>query len=314
VFVELAEEPLASRREILRTLRLGVPTTEAPFHRLQQQRRASPGWALPLLDEQGRRGVKVYLYSALNIDAARATRRQKHDVAMHLAARAEELEQSAQGGVVRDAVIKASERLVSFLGGSAEDDAWSDRLRRYLDLRRGVGWEGVDREALAREWLVHSEAWLHLESDADDHLIAAVRKLAMDAQVARDEAFADDGVEVIAFAGVVRHLDPEVAEIVSGAGETWRVPRRELDREGLARLGEAVSVIREELPDGGEAWLYAPAALLASATEGVESGFAPFDRTSEWIMETSEGRWLSQALRHEPTIAIGTSLLGDHES
>lgn len=306
--VQLASEPLVSRREILRALRLGAPTTDAPFHRLRSQDLASPGWSVAIRRRDGRVAGRIHVYSALNVDAARSVRRRRSDVARRLAARASELERSPAASTVRDAIAKASERLSAHLSGQIHDDAWSDRLQRYLDLRRGAGWEGLDREGLARDWLVHSEAWLHLDPGEEEHVAAAVRELAVSAQAARAEAFEDEDGAVDGFTGVVRHLDPDNAEIVSEAGEAWVMPRRELDREGLAQLGESVSLIREELPGGGQAWLAAPAVDLTPTFEPPrrKSGDVyPFVRSAHWVLSGSEGAWLKRALGRDPFILVG---------
>jgi len=273
---------------------------------------ASPGWSVPLRRHDGRVAGRIHLYSALNVDAARAARWHRAELARRLAGRADELERSTAGLVIREAIIRASERLSAHLSGHIQDDAWSDRLQRYLDLRQGVGWESLDRDALAREWLVHSEAWLHLDPDEAEHLTATIRELAADAQTARAEAFVDEELAISGFTGHVRHLDPDNAEIVSEAGEAWVVSRRELDREGLAQLGEAVSVIREELPAGGEAWLAAPAVDLKPASEPAPrrtNDVHPFVQPLDWVLSGSEGVWLKRALRRDPFILVGAPVL-----
>src|SRR5437763_9915061 len=134
--VQLTDEPLVSRREILRALRLGAPTTDAPFHRLRSKDLASPGWSLPIRRHDGRVAGRLHVYSALNVDAARAVRRRRPEAARLLAGLATELERSGAANVLRDAITKASERLSAHLSGHVHDDAWSDRLQRYLDLRQ----------------------------------------------------------------------------------------------------------------------------------------------------------------------------------
>jgi hypothetical protein len=305
--MQLAEEPLVSRREILRILKLGMPSTEAPFSTLRAGGMASHGWSVPVRKDDGRVAGRLHMYSVLNLDAARAARLRRKDLARRLAARATEVEDSSAGWMIREAVRRASARLPAYLAGAARDDAWSDRLGRYLDLRQGLGWEGFDRDALAREWLVRSEAWLHLGPDEEEQLIAAVRELAASAQAARSEELAGEPLRIDSFTGVVSHLDPEAAEIVSDTREAWVMSRRELDREGLARLGEAVTVIREELPGGGEAWLAAPAVDLAiqtAPTPRTDNEILPFlPAGAGWgILDPNKGQWLSRALRRDPFI------------
>jgi hypothetical protein len=273
---------------------------------------ASSGWSFPLRRRGGRVAGRVQMYSALNVDAARAARRRRAELARRLAAHANELERSTPALVIRDAVVRASERLSAHLAGHVRDDAWTDRLQRYLELRQGAGWESLDRDALAREWLVHSEAWLRLDPVEEEGLIASVRALAASAQSARAEAFADEQLQIDSFTGVVRHLDPENAEIVSEAGEAWVVSRRELDREGLAQLGEAVSIIREELPAGGEAWLAAAAADLSPVAEPPPRGrneITPFMGPPHWVLAGSDAAWLKRALGRDPFILPRTPVL-----
>lgn len=273
---------------------------------------ASAGWSVPLRRHDGRVAGRLQLYSALNVDAALAARRQRGELAQRLAARAGELERSTPGVAIRDAVRRASERLSAHLAGHVSDDAWSDRLQRYLALRQGAGWESLDRDALAREWLVHSEAWLHLDPGEEDQLGASVRELAASAQTARAETFADEHLQIDGFTGVVRHLDPDIAVIVSDAGYEWAVPRRELDREGLAQLEEAVSIVREELPGGGEAWLAAAAANLSPSTARLPRGrneISPFIGPTHWVLSEGEGTWLKRALGREPFVLPGTPVL-----
>ncbi len=305
--MQLAEEPLVSRHQILRALKLGVPSTEAPFSTLRARGMASNGWSVPVRKRDGRVAGRLHMYCVLNLDAARAARLRRNALARRLAVRATEVEDSHAGWVIRDAVSRASARLPAYLAGETRDDAWNDRLGRYLDLRRGRGFEGFDCDALAREWLVRSEAWLDLASDDEAQLIAAVRELAASVQTARSEELAGEPLRIDSFMGVVSHLDPDAAEIVSDTGEQWVVSRRELDREGLARLGEAVMVIREELPGGGEAWLAAPAVDLAvEAAPAPRSGNAIFpflESGVRWgIFGPTDGRWLTRALRRDPFI------------
>lgn len=304
--MQLTDEPLVNRREILRTLKLGSPTTDAPFHRMRSQGLASPGWSLAIRRTDGRVAGRLHIYSALNVDAARAVRRDRPDVARRLAACGAELERSTAASIIRAAIVKASERLSAHVSGDVRDDAWSDRLQRYLDLRHGVGWDGLDSDAFARDWLVHSEAWLHLDPSQGANLAAAVRELATGVQAARDEAFADQGGGIDSFTGVVKHLDPDSTEIVSEAGEAWVMPRRELDREGLAQLGESVSVVREELPGGGQAWLVAPAVdLRHRSPKRADERIDPFARPAHWVLSGSEEAWLKRALSRDPFILAG---------
>lgn len=273
---------------------------------------ASNGWSVPLRRSDGRIAGRIQAYSALNVDAARAARHKQPDLARRLAAGAAELETSPAGMVIHDAITRASERLAAHLAGHVSDDAWSDRLSRYLALRQGVGWEGLDRDALARDWLVHSEAWLHLDPKETDQLVTSVRRLAAAAQLVREELFAGQGLALDSFTGVVRHIDPDNAQIVSEAGDAWVISRRELDREGLAQLGEAVTVFREELPGGGEAWLAAPAVRFSPLSPPGPRGahnIDPFAGPVAWVMGEDESRWLSRALKRDPFMLVRTPVV-----
>lgn len=302
--MHLVEEPLATRREILRSLKLGAPTSDAPFTTLRTHRMASAGWSVVLRASSGRVAGRVQMYSVLNVDAARAARLGRHDLACRLAARATMLEASHEASVLHAAADQAGIRLSAHLDGNIRDDVWSDRLTRYLDVRQAVDWQGLDREALAREWLVRSQAWLDCWPDRDE-LLAAVRALAAAAQTARAEETADEPLRIDCFTGVVRHLDLDCAEIVSEADEAWVVSRRELDREGLSRLGEAVTVVREELPGGGEAWIAAPAVDSRERTEPPARDpreLMPFAPPFTWMLPPDESRWLARALGREPFV------------
>jgi len=302
--MNLIEEPLVTRREILRNVKLGAPTTEAPFTTLRAHGMASTGWSVLIRAESGRMAGRMHLYSVLNLDAARAARLRRPDAARRLATRASALEASDAAHVLRGAVRHASERLSAHLAGKSRDDSWSDRLTRYLEAREGADWDGLDREALAREWLARSEAWLHAWPEREEDLHAAVRELAAGAQAARADETVEEPLRIDSFAGVVRHLDPELAEIANDDEESWVVSRRELDREGLARLGEAVTVIREELPGGGEAWMAAPAVNLRERTDSGPGPdeFSPFVRSLVLKLDARDERWLMRALRRDPVV------------
>lgn len=301
--MQLVEEPLVTRREILRSLKLGAPTTDAPFNTLRSRQQASKGWSLVIRGNQGRVAGRLQIYSGLNVDAARAVRLRQPELARRLAARASAIERTSAAEVLLNAVDQASTRLSAYLAGQSTDDAWSDRLTRYLDVRQAVDWNGLDREALAREWLARSEAWLYSAPEREEELLAAVGEMATAAQTARAEELADLPLHIDSFTGVVRHIDPDVVEIVGRTEEAWVISRRELDREGLARLGEAVTLIREELPGGGEAWVAAPAADLGKRAESPpqseQRGF-PFSGPMTWVIGSSEQRWLERALRRDP--------------
>jgi hypothetical protein len=301
--MQIAEEPLVTRREILRSFKLGAPSTDAPFATLRSHKMASPGWSVLVRKDSGRVAGRLHMYSVLNVDAARAVRRRRPELAQRLAGRARELEDSAAANEIRDAVGIASTRLSAHLAGRTIDDAWSDRLHRYLQLRQRAGYPGLERDAIAREWLARSEAWLHVTPDGRVRLSAAVRQLAAKAQAARVDVLADEMVEIDSFTGIVSHLDPELAAITSQGNEEWVMSRRELDREGLARIGEAVTLIREELPGGGEAWLAAPAVDLTVDTEPrSEDGISPFTGPANWVLGASDGRWLKRALIRDPFV------------
>jgi len=90
------------------------------------------------------------------------------------------------------------------------------------------------------------------------------------------------------------------------------MPRRELDREGLAQLGEPISLIREELPGGGQAWLAAPAAdltLSSRPSRREDQEIQPFVRSAHWVLSGDEGTWLKRAISRDPFILVGAPVL-----
>jgi hypothetical protein len=242
---------------------------------------------------------KVHLYSALNADAARAYRLHERPAARALAKRAEKLEASAAAATVVSAIASVA----SHMPADPLSDEAPARLRRYLAQRRTSSSRGLDTSALARDWLVQSAAWLSLESEG---LVEAVSQLGWEAEQARAEIL-EDSMTATTFYGIVQRMDPSAAEIEGPGGETMLIPRIDLDREGLAVIGQPVSLLQEALPGGGSYWLPMPAVAVDLA--------APESPSESPLMDIvlSEGgslvaqlpaadrRWFERELAREPT-------------
>jgi hypothetical protein len=241
---------------------------------------------------------QAHFYSSLNVDAARAVRWGERRLAQSLAHHAEEIERSAPAALVRDAVRAIGSRIDA-------DPLSADvpvSLRRYLRLRARSSPQGLDQNAMLREWIVRSAAWLS-ESEHDE-LAAAATALARAASAARAQLTSDALPPVTTFLGVVRRMDSSAAEI-QGAHETRLVPRDGLDRQGLAVLGQAVALLCEPLPAGGSLVLPMPAVGLERESDVARS---PWDLSEHEegtafvsFIEEADRAWLQRELAREPT-------------
>lgn len=295
--MRVVEEPFVTRDAILAVLRPGEATSDHPFRTLRGHAAASPGRTVVLRVARGQVLGRLHLYSSLNADAARAYRRHDRQGAQALAARAAELELCPEADVIHRAIAGVAARMP--LDPLSEDAPAS--LRRYVELRRRWSLESLDRARLAREWLAHSIAWTTTNWD---ELVEAVIELDRRAEEARSDILGETS-SVSTFLGVVRRMDPTAAEIEAASGEVILLPRDELDRQGLAVLGQPVSLLREALPGGGSYVLAVPAVGLdspASETEDVwQTGPPAPDDVQVRHLTERDSTWLKRTLAGEPT-------------
>jgi hypothetical protein len=233
-------------------------------------------------------------------------------VARELAVRARAIERSPAAEIIREAVASAAASLpVDDLSAQAPPS-----LRRYLSMRGRSTWRGLDRDGLTREWLSHSDAWLVAGVEDRDALIDAAVKLDQEACQARDDVLGEDAASATTFYGVVRRMDATAAEIEGADDQTLLVPRDDLDRQGLAVLGQPVAVLREVLPGGGSYSLPMPAVALAKESFADirapwDSGFDHVEDGSVWGMSALRSRdadWLERELAREPTALLAAPL------
>jgi hypothetical protein len=117
----------------------------------------------------------------------------------------------------------------------------------------------LDYKTVVHDWLVHSESWLYTE--AHEEIKVAVVALARAASEARAEILGEAIRAVSVVYGVVHRMDENAAEI-DGNDEAVLVRRGDLERQGLAHIGQAVALICEALPAGGSLVLPMPAVNL----------------------------------------------------
>jgi hypothetical protein len=306
--MRVIEEPFLTRDAVLSVLRPGEITGERPFRTLRERGAASEGLAIPLRTPGGQILGRIQLYSGLNADAARAYRLRRVGVARELAGRAAIIERSPAARLIREAVMSAAASLP--VDHFSRDTPPS--LRRYVNARAHSSWRALDRESLIREWLSHSDAWLSPGSEGRDMLIDAAMQLDQEACQARDDVLGEDAASASTFYGVLRRMDAAAAEIEGVGGQTLLVPRDDLDRQGLAVLGQPVAVLREVLPGGGSYSLPMPAVAIeeesfADARPSWDSGFDQVEDGSVWGVSTLRGRdldWLERELAREPNALL----------
>lgn len=297
--MRVVEEPFVTRDAILSVLRPGEVTSERPFRTLRERKGASTGLAVTLRSSGGQVLGRMHLYNALNADAARASRLRHADLATELAHRASILEALPESRLIHRAV----EAVASGMPVDALDANAPISLRRYVDLRRRSSWRGLDRAGLARDWLAHSGAWLTASWDA---LVEAAVALSGAAQEARAELLPGDPVSVTTFFGTVARMDEYAAELDSDDG-TILVSRDDLDRQGLAVLGQPVALLREELPSGGSLCVPMPAIALDRPAEPTvppvwATDFPPDLTVPSTPLAGEDGAWIERTTRREPTV------------
>ena len=241
---------------------------------------------------------RTHFYSLLNLDAARAVRLGEPTLARQVAARAGELERSRHADLIRSAIQLTGSKISI---DPSRDDV-PTALRRYLLARSRSSWRGLDQYALAREWLVYSAAWLG--QDEHGEITEAVTALARAASEARADLLADAALPPAStFFGVVRRMDPSAAE-VQGDYETRLVPRDDLERQGLAVIGQAVSLLCEVLPTGGSLMFPMPAVAVETTSPAGEGAYWDLDAMKSGVagfLQPADHAWLERELAREPT-------------
>jgi hypothetical protein len=295
-------------------LKLSSSRSEAPFARLRKQRLASPGWSVPLRRAGGRLAGRLHLYSALNLDAARAVRADRRDVAGQLARSAEEVESSEATLVVREILTALVASLPAESVNARRDDAVGQSLRYFAAAKCRAECEPVDAERVISTWLARAGTWNELFSSSElDKALVKLTRLTMQAR--RDVL----GVEAatLTFLAVVRRLDDVMAELEGAGGETWVVARRDLEREGLADVGRAVAAFREELPHGPILWIYSSATTVGKDRRHAGRTFDPFDADAEalgYTIEEADVPWMERLLAGDPKVVPASPILIRHDS
>jgi len=298
--VRIAEEPFLTRESILNVLKPGELTTERPFRTLRQRGAASEGISVPARTLNGQLIGRLSLYSSLNADAARAYRLEDLDAARAFAEKAHQLEQSPWANLIRKAVAAIASAIpVDPLSPEAHPN-----LIRYLLLRRRSSWRGLEQTALVREWLAHSSAWLDSPTSELKQLKSAVEALDEEAQKIRSQIAPELAGAVSTFYGVVQRMDSTAAELEGENSEAILIPREDLERQGLASLGQAISLLREVMPGGGSYCLPMPAVALEES--GVDEAPSPWADSSRGgitvdAISQRDGEWIQRSLSREPT-------------
>lgn len=277
-----------------------LPSSERPFRTLRDHGAASPGVSIQTRVAAGRLSGHLHVYSSLNIDAARAARLRQPEAARKLAAWAERLERSRAAKKIHKAIAALS---ASVPPDPSDPDA-PPGLRRYAALRGQHSWAALDQGALRREWLVQSRAWFALEGSTSGGLADAVETLSRESEKARAKIL-EDQASVTTFYGVVRRLDASAAELESASGEALLLPRGDLERQGLAVVSQAVSLLTEVLPGGGSYNLPRPAVMLEPPKfENVEDPWKLLNPEEQSLQVSDLGgrdsSWVRRELARDP--------------
>jgi hypothetical protein len=294
--MEIVEDPFVTRQAVVNVLSFGNPATEAPLRTLRRHSAVSDGVSVPLRTTSGRLIGRVHLYSALSSDAARLFRWHQPKAAGRLARKAAQIERSRAGR----RVVRAIEEAASSIPVDADErrtDVHAQSFRAYVDMRRASSWEALEPHALSRSWVSDPRTWLG--AVADDPLREAVHELSERVATTRANEPALARLDVTTRVGVIERIDPVAAELASPDGSRFIVPRRPLEREGLARVGQAVSVLLEELPGGRVVDFYAAAARLDRPAPGQD--LDPFDVPGAVKLSAADSAWLHRVLVSEPT-------------
>ena len=298
--MRLVEQPFVTRRDVLGVLRPGEAMTEGPFRTLRQRRAASNGFHVPLRSVSGQVLGRLHLYSALNADAARAYRLNQVDVAQQFALKASELETSDAASYLTHVIGVAAARF-----GPEQASSGSPGFRRYLASHSGTTGAGLEFRDLAREWLAHAEAWIPFAGGDLDTFEDACWVLWKGSQEARVEIDGAPADSLSTFFGLVSRMDRTAAELEAGDGSRVLVPRDELEREGLASIGQPVALMREALPGGGT-YLLPRAAVALGAGQADTPDPSPFDIdvsqsvTTVATLDPADSAWLERELARDP--------------
>jgi hypothetical protein len=247
----------------------------------------------------------------LNKDAARLYRLGHYDASRRLAAAALDLETSPSARVIKDAIAAAAASAAAWAEQPDRSDHRALAWHRFLRVQRRENWIGLDRGALLRDWLASSRAWF--DEPDDERLRTALIEITHQAADARADEESLQQFTLTAFVGVVERLDPHAAELRGEGGERWFVLRRDLDREGLGTLGQAVSVVREELPHGQVVLFVAPAILLERSAPS-EFDLDPFGGPVVHLLARSDSAWLERVVASEPRVLPAVPVLLREES
>lgn len=306
--MRVVEEPFLTRDLILAILRPAEVTTDHPFRTLRENGAASKGLVVHVRAAGGRMAGQITIYSALNADAARAYRMREPEIAKRLASRAAGIERSRAARLITDAIAALSERLPV--------DPFSEKspqaLRSYCRARRHTSFDGLDRGAMMRAWLVQSQAWLGEDGGQREELIDAVEHLTRVAEKARAEILTEHRCTASTFFGVVARLDQTVAEIEGDSGEGLLVQRQDLERRGLASLGQPVALLHEALPSGASITLAMAAALLVAPD--LPDHPSPYgdsldrDGIRVTTMPQRDISWFERELARDPTLLPASPL------
>jgi hypothetical protein len=306
--MKLAEEPFLTSASIMAALRPSeLPSVEGPIRTLRSHGAVSPGVKVHLRQPGGHFAGHLQIYSVLSADAARAFRLGQGDAARKLARFAAKLERS----LAARQILKAITALSAAIPADALAPDSPPALRRYARLRSRMTWADVEHGALTREWLSQSSAWMQLNGEFDGDLADAVETLSDKSSEARAKVFGEVR-NVSTFYGIVRRLDSSAAELESGEGEALLVRRDELERQGLATIGQGVSLLQEVLPAGGVYSMPFPAVILEKPDFGKpRSPWRPDDPTKSFDLDELGKRdtaWLERELAREPRAVPATAL------
>jgi hypothetical protein len=300
--MDVFEDPIVTRQAVGNVLSFGGPTTDAPLRTLRRHAALSDGISVPLRSASGRLLGRLRLYSALNKDAARLFRRHDPVAAARLARRARQIERSTSARHVVAAIEGSASQLPLDADAAQRTDPAAQRFRHYVDVRTATSWEALDQAELWRAWVAEPETWL--ANDGGGAVQEAIYDLA--SRIAEVRA-AEPALVRLAEAravttrlGVVERLDPIAAELASPDGSRFIVPRRDLEREGLARVGQAVTMLREEIPGGPVIDFYAPAARLD--VERPSHDVDPFGLPMPVRLNVADSAWFERVIASEPTV------------
>lgn len=279
-----------------------LPDGDGPFRTLRAHGAVSGGIKIRVRAASGHLVGQLRLYNSLNGDAARAARLRQPEVAKKLAAFAERLERTSAAKKISEAISSLSTAVPS---DPCSQDA-PPGLRRYARLRGLSSWANLEHGSLTREWLVQSRAWLELAGSNSGSLADAIMTLGNESEKARAKILGDQ-LSVTTFYGVVRRLDITAAQLESANGEAVVVPRPDLERQGLAIVNQAVSLLTEVLPGGGSYLLPMPAVMLEPPSYG--------DPESPWDLlepenlafkgsdlDSRDSDWVKRELARDPRV------------